>query len=346
MNTVFETYAKNRFSKDQAGYVLNQRRAWNANEQAMAKRFGPEMLGNRATAIGNAQPLPKDVWGEWDRDSVYIQRDMLAVYADLAASVSRAMNIGKLIHYFRTSSMSPTANVSLDGRGKGKTDQQVYDYHGTPLPIIDVPFSYGWRQMAAAMTEGEPLESDGRWDAERAVAEKLEDIVLNGDSSIVVGGDPLYGLRNHPNRGSRNTTNDLSTCTGAQWEADVKATLVLLNNDNHFGAATLYVNMTDWLYASRTEYTANYPRKISEVILSMAGVANVVPSSKVPADNIIAVVKQPNVVRLLVGMPMATIPLFRANPHDDYNFVTMAASALEIKFDADERCGVATSIPA
>jgi hypothetical protein len=40
---------------------------------------------------------------------------------------------------------------------------------------------------------------------------------------------------------------------------------------------------------------------------------------------------------------MTTRAQFRANPEDDYNFVTMAAASVEIKFDAEQNCGVAVS---
>jgi hypothetical protein len=38
--------------------------------------------------VGNASVLPKDVWGEWDRSAITVQRDVLSVFNDLAASVS------------------------------------------------------------------------------------------------------------------------------------------------------------------------------------------------------------------------------------------------------------------
>lgn len=343
----------------QAQLIDLRRQAFNVNEIRLANAYElPFELHAMRLAfasndprlqLGNASPLPKDVWGEWDRESVEIQRDVLAVFNDLAGSVSRPIDIGKLIHYFRQVSDSGVVNISLDGRSKAKTDQQVYSYVGTPVPIIDSTFSYGWRQMRAAQLEGESLESDGRENAMRKVAEKLEDLVLNGDSTIVVDGRVLYGLRNHPKRNSRQTSNTLASATGAQWKADVVATLQLLNADYFYDDATLYVNKNDWLYASRTIYdTTLGTQLISDHIRSIAGVGSVVASSKVPPSNIIAVVKRRSVVQLLNAMPMATTALFRQNPQDDYVFQTLAAAALEIKYDGSsaEHCGVATSIPA
>jgi len=326
-----------RFTPEQQAFVLANRREFNTRQSAIANAHGQIL-------IGNALPLPRDVWGQWDREGIEVQRDILAVFNDLSASVSTPMPIGKLVHHFQTISDSGSVNKSLDGRSKARTDQPVFEYHGTPLPILDSTFSYGWRQVAAAQTEGFQLDAAARTNAMRKVAEELETQTLDGDAGIVVGGDQLYGLRNHPNRNTRATTNDLNACTGPEWLADVNATLALLHADNFYSPATLYVNWADWRYATSTDYSTQYAGKtIAQRIMEDSGVAAIVPSSKVAADEIIAVIKDRRVLQVLNGMPMTTRAQFRANPEDEYNFVTMAAAALEIKFDADGQCGIAHS---
>jgi len=303
------------------------------------------MYGNKL-AIGNASPLPRDVWGIWDAESVELQRSTLAVFNDLASSVATPTPIGKLMHFFRTTSDSGSANISLDGRGKAKTDQPLMEYHGTPLPIIDSEFSYGWRQMMASQTEGESLEMDGRMNAMRRVAEKLEDIAINGDSDIVVTGNQLYGLRTNPNRATRTTGVTMNGATGAQWNDEVVATLKLLHGMNVKRPATIYVNWDDWFYASNTDFSTQYPNKtIAQRIQEIGGVASVVPSDSVPASEIIAVVKDRQLIQVLNGMPMSYRPKTRNNPEDDYVFSVMASAALEIRFDADGNSGVAHSAP-
>lgn len=327
-----------KFTEQQKAFILNERRNHDAQHKAMQKMYGNQLL------VGNASPVPKDVWGMWDRDAVQIQRDVLAVYNDLSSTLSMGMPIGKLVHHFQTVSDSGQVNVSLDGRGKGKTDQPLIEYHGTPLPIIDSPFSFGWRQIEAARTEGYNLDTAASSNAQRKVAEKLEDIVLNGDSSISVGGDVLYGLTNHPNRNTRSTGVTLNGATGVEWEAEVRATLQVLHNDNFRTDVTLYLNWDDYFYAATTEYSTQYGgKKILDAIQQMAGVGSIVPASRVTANSIIGVVKRREVVQVLNGMPMITRALARHNPEDDYNFVVMAASALEIKFDAEGQCGIVVS---
>jgi hypothetical protein len=325
-----------RFTDEQQAFVLANRRQFNASQIAMAENHGQ-------TLIGNALPLPKDVWGLWDREAVEVQRTTLRVFNDLSSSVSMPMPIGKLVHHFQTVSDSGSVNVSLDGRSKGRTDQPVFAYHGTPLPIIDSPFSYGWRQVAAASTEGFQLDAAGRMNSMRKIAEKAESLMLNGDTDIVVGADPLYGLRTHPRRNTRTTAQALNGATGAQWLATITATLKLLHDDNFKSPATIYLNFDDWFYATSTEFTAGYPKTIAQRVLELGGLREVIDADSINPGEVIAVVKDRSVLQVLNGMPMTTRAQFRANPEDDYNFVTMAAVALEIKFDANQNCGVAVS---
>ena len=325
-----------RFTDEQQAFVLANRRQFNASQIAMAENHGQ-------TLIGNALPLPKDVWGLWDREAVEVQRTTLRVFNDLSSSVSMPMPIGKLVHHFQTVSDSGSVNVSLDGRSKGRTDQPVFAYHGTPLPIIDSPFSYGWRQVAAASTEGFQLDAAGRMNSMRKIAEKAESLMLNGDTDIVVGADPLYGLRTHPRRNTRTTAQALNGATGAQWLATITATLKLLHGDNFKSPATIYLNFDDWFYATSTEFTAGYPKTIAQRVLELGGLREVIDADSINPGEVIAIVKDRSVLQVLSGMPMTTRAQFRANPEDDYNFVTMAAVALEIKFDANQNCGVAVS---
>ena len=87
-----------RFTSEQQAFVLANRREFNARQRAMGESHG--------AMLGNAHPLPRDVWGEWDREGIEIQREVLSVFNDLAASVPMPMPIGKLVHYFQTISDS------------------------------------------------------------------------------------------------------------------------------------------------------------------------------------------------------------------------------------------------
>lgn len=329
------------FTNNQRDVVLNTRRAYNAAQRHLGEVAGDAIVGN--AAIGNALPLPRDVWGEWDREGIAVQRKTMAVFNDLAASVSTPMPIGKLMHHYQKISDSGQSYISLDGVFEGKTDQQTFEYVGTPIPIISSPFSYGWRQVAAAQSEGFNLDGSGRENAMDKNAQKAELIALDGDTSIVVDGNPLYGLRTHPDRVTRATGVALNGATGPQWVAEFDATLKLLEDQEFTGEATIYVNFADWRYAERNEYTAGYPRKIAEHIRALGGVGQIVPARDVTPGQIIAINKDRRTVQVLNAMPMTTLPKFRANVHDPYDFVNWMAAAVQVKSDANGNCGVAVS---
>lgn len=331
-----------RFTQQQQNLVLANRRAFNNQMRRMAQDYG--LTAGANALVGNAEVLSREVWGEWDREAVEIQREVLSVFNNLAASVARPINIGKLVHYFRQISDSGEVNVSLDGRSKARIDQPVITYQGTPVPILDSSFGFGWRQVEAANSEGESLDPEARANAMYKLAERMELQTLNGDSSIVVAGSPLYGFRNHPKRETRSTGVTLNGASGAEWLAEINATVKLLHNNNFRVPATLYVNWDDWYYAGNTDFSTQYPNKtIAQRVMEMEGVGEVVPASKVAADEIFAVVKNPRVVQVLNAMPMVSRAMFRANPEDDYNFNVIMAAALELKYDAEDQAGYAHS---
>lgn len=330
-----------RYTPQQQAYVLGNRRQFNEHQKNLGDRHG---LVNSTALIGNAMTLPKDVWGEWDREAVQLQRSILAVFSDLAAATQEPMPIGKLVTYFQTISDSGEINTSMDGRSKARTDQPVIDYVGTPLPIIDTGFSYSWRQMAAAETEGfGSLDAAARLNANRRIAEKLENMTLYGYSGIVVGGAASYGLLNHPSRNTRSTGVTLNAATGAQWLAEIVATLKLLHADNFKVPATIYLNWSDWFYAGNAEFTTGYPKTILARIMEIAGIREIIPSDSIPANTIVALVKNREVVSIKNGMPPSTRAKFRANPEDDYDFTVIAAATIQLKYDAAGQMGLAVS---
>lgn len=328
-----------RFTAAQQNMLLANRRQFNTRQIALAELHGSAMM------IGNASPLPRDVWGEWDREAISVQRTTLVIFNDIAAAAQRPIPIGKLVHYFQTVSESGETNVSLDGRGKARTDQPVIEYHGTPVPIIDSGFSYGWRQMASAETEGYQLDAAGRDNSNRRVAETMENAALFGFDKITVSGAKSYGILNHPNRNTRPTGVPLNGATGAQWLAEMIATLRLLHDANFKVPATIYLNWDDWFYAGSNEFAAGYPKTILARLMEIPGVREIVPADSIPVSNISAIIKDRRVVEVLNGMPVSTRAKFRANPEDDFDFTVIGAGVLEIKFDAENQCGIAHSAP-
>lgn len=322
-----------KFSKEQAAAVIANRRAFNIKQ----RELGANGL------LGNATSLPKDVWGQWDRDVITVARPLLGVFDDLSNSVAMTLPIGKSLSYYQTASDSGTATVTMDGRDDGRSDQPTLDYHGTPVPVVRSKFSFGWRQMAAAESEGFNIDLAARDNAFRKVAKSLEDGALNGYAGISVNGQASYGLRTHPNRNTRPIGVTLNGATGADWLTEIAATIKANMDANYDGPATIYLNKGDLFYAQTNDFKATGDKTISQRLLEIEDIDAIVGSSAVPANEIIAVVKRRDVVQVLNAMPITTLPRFRANTDDDYVFMTQAIAAVQIKADAKGQCGVAHS---
>lgn len=320
-----------KFSKEQEALIINERRAYDQSHKEMA---------SKGVFMGNASTVPKDVWGSWDREGIEIQRDVLAVFNDLS-SLSMSLPIGDQVHFYQKISDSSEVNISMDGRGKAKTDQPLVDYVGTPIPIIDSSFSFGWRQMAAMQSKGQSLDPAARNNAMRKVAEKMEDLIINGESKIDVGGAKIYGLRNLPARNTGTTALDLNGATGAQWVEVIKDVIEKMHADNFYSPVTIYLNYADWFYASATDYVAAAPQNtILQRIMAIPGVAAIVPASRVPVNEVLGVCKRSDVVQILTEMPMTVRPFTRLRPEDDYVFNVMAAVSPQLKSDFNGQCGI------
>jgi hypothetical protein len=321
-----------RFTPEQSLAVNTARSAFNRTQTAMATDL-----------VGNAAPIPLDAWRRIDSRGATIQRDVLAVFGRLAAANQTPIQIADLVNYFPKISDSGEVHVSLDGRSEARQDQALVKYEGTPTPIIDSYARFGWRQMEMIRKGGGMIDMETIANHQRRVAEKLEDMALNGLPGIVVAGQTIYGLRTFPNRSTGTHGFTLTTATGAQWLTAFTQLINLLIADNSFGKVTVFLNWGDYTAASLNEYAAGYPKTILARLREIEQVQDIVPASKIPTGNIIGVnnLATGEWGSILSAMPMTTRPKARHNPEDDYVFGVMAAAAPQFRSDYSDRSHIA-----
>lgn len=322
-----------KFTPEQELAVNAARDGFNRTQTALA--------ANEAL-VGNAAPIPLDAWRRVDSRGAMIQRDVLAVFNRLSAANQTPVGVGDLVNFYPQISDSGEVVVTMDGRQSGRGDQANVKYVGTPVPVFASDARFGWRQMEV-IRKGGSLDTDTIANHQRKVAEQLEDMALNGKSSIVVGGNTIYGLRNFPDRSTNTHGFDLNGATGANWLAAFQKLVNALVGDNAFGRVTVFLNYGDWVYAQMNEFTAGYPKTILARMQEIAQIAEIVPASKVPASDIIGVagLATGDWGSMLSAMPLVTRPKARANPEDDYVFNVMAIAAPQFKADYDGHSQIA-----
>lgn len=321
------------FTPEQELAVNAARSQFNQSQTAIAAQ---------ASLVGNASPIPLDAWRRIDSRGAAIQRDVLAVFNRLAAADQTPVGVGDIVSFYPQISDSGEVHVSMDGRSEGNADQANVKYAGTPVPVFDSYARFGWRQMEV-MRKGGSLDTSTIANHQRKVAEKMEDVVLNGLASVSVNGNTIYGLRNFPQRNTGTHGLTLATSTGAQWLAAFKSMLDALIADNAFGKVTVFLNYGDWLSASINEFVAGYPKTILQRLQEIQQIAEIVPASKCTANEILGIanIGTGEWGTILQAMPMVTRPKARANAEDDYVFGVLAMAAPQFKSDFDGKSQIA-----
>jgi hypothetical protein len=319
-------------------FLTNEQRiAHNAPREAFDRRQDEIARAAGHVLIGNAAPIGLDAWRRIDARASRLQRDELAVFNRLARANSTPVDLGDIVSFYPKIGDSGSAQVSMDGRAMGKADQATVSFAGTPVPIIHSEAGFGWRQWAVLQKGGGFGAADSLANNQRIVIEKLEDIAINGLASIVVGGNTIYGLKNFPDRSSGvYGAFNLNGGTGANWATAFSTTINALVADNSFGQGTVFLNYADWMYAGQTDFAANYPKTILARMLEMPGVREIIPCSKLAANDIIVVnnIDSGEWGSVLTGMPVTTRPKARLNAEDDYDFTVMAMAVPQFRSDA------------
>jgi hypothetical protein len=78
-------------------------------------------------------------------------------------------------------------------------------------------------------------------------------------------------------------------------------------------------------------------------VREIEGVKEVVPIPDLAADEMFALIEDRRVIEIMNAMPITTMPMFRANMTDNYDFEVIAATTTLFKRDADGKMGLAHS---
>lgn len=345
------------YTKEQQALQLNHIQAWNENEQRLGDRIGVDATHGFSADVniftGNAATVPHDAFGQWAAGGIDIKRSMLGIFDDLASAVTRSVDIGVIVDYYaKYSDNSNDVNVTLDGRGKAKTDQNTVVYDGTAIPVIDNNVSFGWRQMQTLMrgNGGGLMRDNAMRNKNRHILETRENMALYGFEDINVGGSTVYGMLTHPDRNTFTHGITIQSATPKEIKAAVVGTLKACHADNFKSGFTVYMNWDDWFYiaseqdalATGTPTATGALRKtIEQELLQLPGVDRIVASDSVPVDTIIALVRDSECVEILDAMPLTQILQFRANTTDEFVFKNMCAQSIQLKSDFKKQMGLA-----
>lgn len=319
--------------------------------RSAVNRHNAGMMGNEAAV------LPRDVAQEFDRQQIALMRaNNLTLLNDLMP-LSRALAVGKIESIHRRVSDSGKAKRSLTGRTTVEIDKAGYDYDSTIKVIHQDGFGRDWMEMESQRTESFDGLVDDQANSNRTVLDSIAEHIYSGASDeegnlISYNGTQATGIKNSTktvavNLGSAAGGLDVDFTATATTPAAIRdgfiALVKVLRVDNNVGGdITFYISADIETNFQRFygQDAGDSGKTIMSVLKELAGVADIKVDRMLTGNELVGAVLDAQFIRPLVGMAVSTVPLFRANPMDGYNYMTWANVGLEIRTDFTGKSGV------
>lgn len=217
-------------------------------------------------------------------------------------------NIGVTsFEYDRVAPVEP-AKQSMSILAFGDNDLVRFGRTAIPVPVTMSNFQLDARMEAAGSSRGEPISLTNVEEHTRAVAEKLEDTLVNG-SSIVLGANTLPGYTNF---GARHQL----SYSGLPWADasavlsdaifDVLAMRTALRNSGFSGPYILYIPQ-NYDGVVDDDYKAESDRTLRERLQSITGIAEIKVLPALPDDEVLLVQMSRSVVSMAVGQDISPV---------------------------------------
>lgn len=297
----------------------------------------------------NAGRTPADAYREFDSTTV-IDKVEAGEHATLTRLLQKAksVDLGKEVFEYRKSTTAGNAQSSMSGQVGVKLDHVDYKYGGTVVPIHDVGFGRGWREMLSAKSEGFDFVVDDSREAERTLMAKMNDYLFNGNAALSVKGNAWLGLKNDSTVEQYTITTDLSASasTPADIRDEVRAMRdVLYINNNCTQGLTMGVSreiMSNW---ERPFTTADGTfGTIGDYISKLRGITEVYEDSELVGNEAVLYFADQQGLHPVVGMAISTYAAKRDYHNSDFNFIKWAAVGFISKTDAaDRKCALYAS---
>lgn len=319
------------------------------NIRSTVNRHNAQMMGNEAAV------LPRDVAQEFDRQQVELMRENNLTLLNDLMPIARSLAVGKIESIHRRVSDSGSAKRSLTGRTTVDIDKAAFDYDSTIKVVHQDGFGRDWMEMQGQRTEAFDGLVDDQSNSTRTVLESIATHIYSGavdenGKVISYNGTDATGIKTSTKVAAVDLDSgglNIDFTSKSATAADIRAAWVLLvaklRVDNNVGQdITFYISAdieTNFqrFYGSDAGDTG---KTIMTVLKELAGVADIKVDRMLSGNEVVGLVLNSQFIRPLVGMAVSTVPLFRANPMDAYNYMTWANVGLEIRNDFTGKTGV------
>lgn len=286
--------------------------------------------------------LRKHEWERIDAAVLNINNQIMAGVADLRSHgcIENLGGLGVMISTYELLGDMAAAEVNMSGVTAGNRDRAEFSSASVPVPIIHKDFQLTIRLIEAARRNGSSLQTMQAAVASRKVAQKLEYMLFNGDSTVVASGNSIYGYTTYTNRQTISTSADWGTV--ANIYSSINAMIAKLVQSNFEPPFMLYVNPVQWTEALATGGVDTIQTSLDRVRRAYQGILEDVKMSfALTAGQAVMVKLTPDVIDMAVGQDITTVEWNEMGGMVG-NFKVMACAAPRPKSTADgvTGCGI------
>lgn len=313
------------------------------------------MIRAHEISVANQQPfnvstmrtnmmLTEEQWRQIDDSIVRAAQERLVIVDDLRARglIHPLGGLGVLESEFRKLSDVAPAEQSMSGATSGERDIPEKDIAIVPIPITHKDFRLEGRFLLSSRRgPGEPIDVSAAEAAARSVAEKMEDVVFGG-GDVVLGGNSILGITNHPDVGTHTVSTDWDAVTdNNDIIADALAMMQVAIDAGYYGPYALYVNGA-WGMVLEEDYKAESERTVRQRLLAIEGLNTVRIADRglaAGASEVALIQMTSNVIDLAVGQELTTVD-WETEGGMIMHFKVMMAASPRVKSDYSGNSGI------
>lgn len=287
--------------------------------------------------VANAM-LGREQWENIDQAVIKMARLRLNAWQDvISAGAVTTTTLAEWLSTWKVSSEMEEADVTMDFETQTSEDRTERKHYSVPLPIISKSFSYGRREILTAERFGANLETNEAEEAAQSVAEKLEEILIDGNSNIVLEGNSIDGYTSITGRYSDTAEGDFGTIDNIY---PTFTGLVKTLGDRRFrGPFMVYMHSTQFtemldIYSDGTGDSA------LDRVLRIPQIAGIKINDQITAGEIVAVQLTKDVVDIRKALALETRRWEKADGSRVW-FKVMVAAVPRIKINFNGYTGIA-----
>lgn len=298
----------------------------------------------RAELVTNAT-LRYDEWRTLDEAVVKVAEQRLVGFDDLRSNglvkpLGNAM--GTTVLTWEEMSDAMEAGVSIDPVKRTQSDAVKFNTNHIPIPVIHSDYQISERILQESRNRGSGLDVLNAERAARKVAEKLEDMLFGSAATLTYGGGTIHSYLSFPDKNSVTLGSawNASGKTPAQIKDDVLNMIQASIDDRFYGPWVLYIP-TAYQTVLDDDYSVSggSTQTVRQRIEAINGIQKVQVVDRLPADTVLLVSMQSDVVDLIDGMPFQNVQ-WNSEGGFVHHYKVMTIQVPRIKSDYNNRSGI------